>query len=57
MKCQICKKQCKGNLIIKDINILDSKTNEVKEWHLCSECFNLWASQRFDKLRERLKNE
>ena len=56
MKCEICKEnEADEKLVMKDVSILDKKTGEVKEWKLCTVCFNLWANQDFDELSKRLK--
>ena len=48
-------KKCNGTLHIKNINILN-RDNNVKDWGLCSKCFNLWAKNDYDELSKRIKN-
>ena len=47
MKCQICNKNCEGNIIIRDLNI-DERLK------VCGDCLNDFGNQNYDNLIKKL---
>ena len=50
MKCDICGKECKGNLVVRDANI-------VQELRVCRDCLNDFANQEYEKLTKKLERK
>ena len=51
-KCDFCKKETDGKLILKDLNIQKKDNSDLI---LCSKCLNLYANYEFDELEGRIK--
>ena len=47
-KCMVCGEKCEGDLITRDVNILEPVV-------CCETCFDLWTNQEYDKLKKRVK--
>jgi len=50
MKCEVCKEECDGKLIVRKYEIEDPVV-------CCPTCFELWTNQEYGKLRKRIKRK
>lgn len=48
MKCDFCKSDCDGSLILRDANLEKADGSDIV---LCSECLNYYANGEYDKIK------
>jgi len=48
MKCDFCKKECDGKLILRDVVLAKKDGSDIV---LCSDCLNKYANQDYDKIK------
>lgn len=48
MKCQICNRECRGNITIRDPNIEEGL-------NVCGDCLNDFGNQNYDNLIQKLE--
>ena len=48
MKCDFCKKECDGKLILRDVVLRKEDGSDII---LCSECLNNYVNEDYDKIK------